>query len=212
MTTTQSKRRILVVGVTAGVLVAGGLGVGTAYAASTYFHPSQPVAARSATQLGGAGTNTNTNTATGGDPAPAAGQNAAGNTGTPVANGIPVSATSIPTTPQAYAKEAFEAWRTQQTARLRQLTTAASYKQFQSIPRQTSGRVWYFSSCCDAGAGQIYCTFAAYPTGDTVVVHLPNGPSTAHGIVARGLHRRRARHTASAECPGVRKGRRDRFQ
>jgi hypothetical protein len=188
VTITHSKRRTVLIGITAGVLAAGGLGVGTAYAATTYLGHGQQAPAGAAAQPAAnaapgtgaglaaapaAGTNAGT------DPAPAAGQNAAGNTSTHVA---PASATSLPSTPQAYAKEAFEAWRTQQTARLKQLTDPAAYQQFQAIPRQTSGRVWYFANC-DAGAGQVYCTFAAYPTGDTVVVKLPNGPSTAHAIV-----------------------------
>ncbi|WP_163508594.1 hypothetical protein [Fodinicola acaciae] len=176
MSTHTHTRRTVTIAVGA-VLAAAALGVGAAYGATTYLHGSQPSPAG--------------DTAAGQRPAAqqqpqAAGQNVPQSSTSDQDNSPaihPVSASkSIPTTPVAYAKEAFEAWRTQQTTRLHQLTDATGYQQFEAVPRQSTGRVWYFATC-DGGAGQIYCTFAAHPTGDTVVVHMPNGPVKEHQII-----------------------------
>jgi hypothetical protein len=170
-----STRRTVTITVGA-VLAAAALGVGAAYGATTLRPGSQP-ASNAAGQPANQPAAIQQQPQSAGDNVPQSGQD-----GSPTIQPVKATVTSIPTTPAAYAKEAFEAWRTQQTARLKQLTDATGYKQFQAVPRQSSGRVWYFAGC-DAGAGQVYCTFAAHPTGDTVLVHMPNQPTRAHQIV-----------------------------
>lgn len=172
MSTTTTRRTVTIT--VGAVLAAAALGVGAAYGATTFVHGSQPAS-------NAAGQPANQPAAI--QQQPAAGDNVPQSDQDSSPTIQPVKATtSIPTTPVAYAKEAFEAWRTQQTTRLKQLTDTTGYKQFQAVPRQSSGRVWYFAGC-DAGAGQVYCTFAAHPTGDTVLVHMPNQPTKAHQII-----------------------------
>lgn len=85
------------------------------------------------------------------------------------------TAVSYPTTMAGYAKEAVEAWRTDQESRLAQLTTSSALESFQKIEKNPR-RVLAFTDCrgvMETGStprGAQECTFTSSVTGDVLEV------------------------------------------